>query len=136
MDIGLAIILHPSEQKILISRRSDTVHLAGYWEFPGGKCNYGESLSACALREAYEEVGVIADIVESWPTITHEYPERTVNLHPFLCKARSAAIVEHGMGDTQWVSISDLENFAFPEANGPLVKRIQELDSGQFSSNT
>ena len=72
--------------KLLITRRQQGVHLEGLWEFPGGKCDDGESLRACLERELREELDVGATIGPEIFTTTHAYPERSVELHFFECE--------------------------------------------------
>ena len=69
----------------LVTRRQPGVHLEGYWEFPGGKCDAGEPLAACLARELREELDVAATIGDEIFTTTHAYPERSVALHFFRC---------------------------------------------------
>src|SRR5262249_23611980 len=65
----------------LVTRRQRGVHLEGYWEFPGGKCEPGESLGDCLRRELQEELGVDAIVADEIFTVTHDYPDRSVELH-------------------------------------------------------
>ena len=127
MDIALALIFHPYENKVLIAQRPSETHLPNFWEFPGGKCQPGETLAECAVREAREEVGLTVHVLESWPAITYAYPERTVILHPFLCRAESGEARPLASQQIIWVTPSEFANYAFPPANAPLLRRLQEL---------
>src|SRR2546425_8077776 len=69
----------------LVTRRQKGVHLEGCWEFPGGKCDAGESLAACLARELREELDVDARVGVEVFTTSHSYPDRTVELHFFQC---------------------------------------------------
>lgn len=62
--------------RVLVTRRPAGVHLAGHWEFPGGKCEPGESLAACLERELREELNVEAFAGEEVYMTTHDYAER------------------------------------------------------------
>ena len=62
----------------LVTRRQRGVHLEGYWEFPGGKCEAGESLADCLRRELREELDTDAMVGEEIFAVTHDYPERSV----------------------------------------------------------
>jgi mutator protein MutT len=124
--IALAIILHPTDDAILIARRKADAHLGGLWEFPGGKCEPGEAPADCAVREAMEEVGLGVTVVEEWPVVEHQYPTRTVVLHPFVCKAESVEARALGSDEVRWVRISDLGEYVFPEVNGPWIDRLQK----------
>ncbi len=120
MTIALAIILHPNDSRVLINQRPADAHLGGLWEFPGGKCLEHESPRDCAVREAWEETGLRVDILDAWPAETYAYPDRTVTLHPFLCRARRENAL-HG----KWVSVGELARYEFPRANAALLTRLQ-----------
>ena len=72
--------------RVLVTRRQQGVHLEGYWEFPGGKCDPGESLAGCLARELREELDVDARVGPEMFTTTHAYDDRHVELHFFACE--------------------------------------------------
>lgn len=124
MDIGLALVLHPHADAILIARRNNDAHMGGLWEFPGGKCLPGEAPAACAVRECREETGLVAAVLEAWPAIIHVYPDRTVTLHPFLCRAQREDALPLAGQQVRWVPCGALGEYAFPPANAPLLARL------------
>jgi 8-oxo-dGTP diphosphatase len=124
LSIALAIIQHPTEPRYLIALRKSEAHLGGFWEFPGGKCRSDEIPAECAVREAREEVGLCVTIEDAWTTITHEYPERVVTLHPFLCRAEEAQAQSLENAAVCWATLEELGTFAFPPANAPLLARL------------
>ena len=126
MTIALALILHPADGTVLISQRLPDAHLANLWEFPGGKCRPDEIPADCAVREAREETGLDVAVLETWPTITHAYPDRTVTLHPFLCQAATSDAKPLGSRQIAWVSPRDLADYPFPEANSPILERLRQ----------
>ena len=132
MTIAIAIILHPIDGTLLIAQRLDNAHQGGLWEFPGGKCLDGETPEACAVRETREETSLAITILEAWPTITHEYPDRTVMLHPFLCRAETADVLPIESKRIVWVKPEDLQKYPFPEANAPLLVRLS-ANAGGFT---
>src|ERR1051326_541770 len=69
------------DDRYLVTRRQRGVHLEGFWEFPGGKCNAGESLPECLARELREELNVEAQVGGEIHIVTHRYDDRTVELH-------------------------------------------------------
>ncbi|HZL43973.1 MAG TPA: (deoxy)nucleoside triphosphate pyrophosphohydrolase, partial [Verrucomicrobiae bacterium] len=71
--------------KVLITRRPAGAHLAGLWEFPGGKRRAGESFEACLCRELREELGIEVRVERLVEKLTHQYPEKTVHLRFFRC---------------------------------------------------
>lgn len=104
----------------LVTRRPTGVHLEGLWEFPGGKCDEGESLETCLTREIREELGSDALVGAEVFTTTHTYPERRVELHFFACSLRGEP---HGVlgQEMRWVSGSDLRLLNFPPADAELI---------------
>lgn len=127
LTIAVAMILHPTDGTVLISKRRAGTHLANLWEFPGGKCHPGETPEACVIRETAEETGLAVTVLEVWPPLTYTYPERTVTLHPFLCRAQSGAARPLGSNAIGWVLPADLGEYQFPEANTPLLARLSTL---------
>jgi 8-oxo-dGTP diphosphatase len=107
----------------LMTRRLEGTHLAGHWEFPGGKCRKGETLEASLIREIHEELG--ADIVVGLEILasTHEYPERVVELRFFRCELKSEPKPVLGQA-LRWVPRADLGSFPLPPADNELVWRL------------
>ena len=103
------------EGRYLIARRNPGVHLAGFWEFPGGKCEPGETLEACLRRELFEELGIRIGVPIPFQIIRHEYAEKTVELHFFRCRIEaghataSTARKFDGSGHTSWATLNFLQ---------------------------
>jgi len=104
----------------LMTRRLEGTHLAGKWEFPGGKCEPGEAHDACLARELYEELGVRSEIGDEIFTVEHAYPERTVRLHFH----RATLLAEPSPQQDQemrWVAPGELRSLDLPEADQGVV---------------
>ena len=84
------------EGRFLVTRRQNGVHLAGLWEFPGGKRDPGETLEACMIRELDEELGVHARVQEEVLVTSHAYPERIVELHFLRCEISGMPVARLG----------------------------------------
>lgn len=104
----------------LLTRRLKGTHLAGTWEFPGGKCDPDESHEACLARELWEELAVRAVIGEEIFTVDHAYPERTVSLHFRRATLLGEPSPQLGQ-QMQWVARRDLQSLELPEADQGLV---------------
>lgn len=104
----------------LLTRRLQGTHLAGTWEFPGGKCDPDESHEACLTRELWEELAVRAVIGGEIFTVDHAYPERTVRLHFRRATLLGEPSPQLGQ-QMQWVARSDLQSLELPEADQGLV---------------
>jgi 8-oxo-dGTP diphosphatase len=112
--------------RVLVSRRLEGTHLAGRWEFPGGKCEPGESHEACLVRELEEELGVTRSTVgEEIGTAEHAYPERVVRLHFRRCTLDEEPRGVLGQS-LRWVTRAELGTLDLPDADRDLVKRLVE----------
>jgi 8-oxo-dGTP diphosphatase len=80
LDVAVGIIIR-HDDRILMARRPDGTPWAGYWEFPGGKIETGETPNETLFRELHEEIGI--EVITAYPWITREYdyPDRRVRLH-------------------------------------------------------
>jgi mutator protein MutT len=109
--------------RFLVTRRQDGVHLAGYWEFPGGKCHPGEGLARCLARELREELDVDVEVGDELLSTTHDYPDRRVELHFLACVLLSNPSPQQGQ-DIRWVARRDLTSLEFPAADTELIRRL------------
>lgn len=107
----------------LVTRRQKGTHLEGYWEFPGGKCEPGETLAASLARELDEELAVTARIGHEVFTTMHAYPERRVELHFFRCELLGEPRPQIGQ-EMRWVSRAELATLAFPPADIALIETL------------
>ena len=107
----------------LVTRRPEGAHLAGLWEFPGGKIDPDESHADALRREMREELDTDVDVRDLVFETTHAYPERTVALYFYRCvlKQRPRPLVGQGM---QWVKRSELASLAFPPADEELIRLL------------
>lgn len=108
------------EGSFLVTRRPVGVHLEGCWEFPGGKCDPGETLEACLVREIREELDAAIEVGAELLSIAHRYPERVVQLHFFRCELREDPRPALGQA-MRWVRREDLVELEFPPADAELI---------------
>jgi 8-oxo-dGTP diphosphatase len=109
------------DDRYLVTRRQPGVHLAGVWEFPGGKCDAGETLTACMMRELSEELGIRVTVGSEMYTITHEYSDRRVELHFFDCRTTDDPSPLLGQ-EMRWVAREELAELEFPPADAELIR--------------
>jgi 8-oxo-dGTP diphosphatase len=107
--------------RFLVTRRQRGVHLEGVWEFPGGKCDLGETLKACLARELSEELDVQSRVGAEIFGTTHAYPERSVELHFFSCELLGEPRPQLGQ-EMRWVRRDELAGLEFPPADTELIK--------------
>ena len=111
--------------KFLVTRRQRGVHLEGFWEFPGGKCEPGETLAACLAREILEELDTAVGIGVELFSVSHSYPERVVELHFFACELSGEPQPMLGQ-EMRWVRREDLAQLEFPPADAELIALLQK----------
>ena len=111
--------------RFLVTRRQAGVHLEGYWEFPGGKCEAGESLALCLARELREELAVDALVGEELFAVTHQYTDRSVELHFLRCVLNSEPVPQLGQ-DMQWVPRAGLHDLRFPPADAEFIDKLTQ----------
>ena len=109
---------------VLVTRRLAGTHLEGLWEFPGGKCEPGESIPDCLTREIAEELGVTVVPRETMLVTTHRYPEKTVELHFIACAMNGEPVPQQGQ-EMQWIERTQLDALQFPEADRELIARLR-----------
>jgi len=111
--------------KLLITQRPAGGHLAGLWEFPGGKREAEESFEEALHRELMEELGIEVHVRELVEFITHDYPEKTVELRFFRCLWRQHEPQPLGCPAFAWVSLRQLADYEFPAADARLLERLR-----------
>jgi 8-oxo-dGTP diphosphatase len=129
MILVVAAAVIEDEGRYLVTRRQKGVHLEGLWEFPGGKCEPGESLQDCLQRELLEELGAASVVGTEVLVVTHEYADRSVELHFLGCTllGRPAPLLGQEM---RWVARDGLRALAFPEADAALIDCLTGSQQG------
>jgi mutator protein MutT len=107
----------------LVTRRPPGVHLAGLWEFPGGKIAPSESHVDALRREMREELDTDVEVQNLLFQTTHVYPERAVALFFYNCVLRAAPRPLLGQ-EMQWVQRSELATLGFPPADKELINLL------------
>jgi 8-oxo-dGTP diphosphatase len=123
IDIAVAIVVR--DGCCLVARRRAGEHLAGLWEFPGGKIEPGETPAAAARRELLEETGLAADALEPLTFVVHDYVERPLRLHVFLVHDPAGALREGEGREWSWVAPRDLQALDMPEANRLMLRALR-----------
>ncbi|CAB5666497.1 8-oxo-dGTP diphosphatase [Delftia tsuruhatensis] len=85
-EVAVGVLLREADGALLITSRPPGKPYAGYWEFPGGKLESGETVEQALRRELQEELGVEIAAAEVWKVTEHDYPHALVRLH--WCKIR------------------------------------------------
>lgn len=123
LEVAAGLIFR--DGRLLITQRRDGDHLGGFWEFPGGKREAGESFETCLQRELREELGVEVEVQDLVAEITHAYPDRLVHLQFFKCRLVQHEPQPHGCQAVAWVAPAELASFAFPAADERLLAQLR-----------
>ena len=110
--------------KYLIARRAPGKHLAGYWEFPGGKIEEGEKPEDSLQREMWEEFGVHADVGDYLGDNVHDCGSKTIRLLAYEVAVSGEILQSTDHDCIEWVALEDMGNYQLAEADIPLLEQI------------
>jgi 8-oxo-dGTP diphosphatase len=125
----VAAALFDRRGHVLLAERPAGKHMAGWWEFPGGKVSTGESDHDALVRELREELGIESRAHREIATMSHEYPDRIVDL--VLIEASIVDGEPRGLDGQllKWVDCRNLGEERLLPADLPLIPKLQALSS-------
>lgn len=126
VHVAVGVILD-SERRVLITRRAHDAHQGGFWEFPGGKVEQGESLRAALTRELHEELGILIGRTSPLLQVRHDYGDKAVLLDVHTVWGFSGEARGLEGQPLAWVVPRELPAYAFPAANMPIVTAVRRL---------
>ena len=123
VDVAVAVITRP-DGHVLLAKRPVGKPYAGYWEFPGGKIEPGESAYDGLVREIREELGLEVNQAYPWITQVFAYPHATVRLRFFKVLGWTGAAHPHEGQELSWQNPADVQVEPMLPANGPVLKAL------------
>ena len=124
VHVAAAVITRPDGSFLVGQRAADTFY-PGYWEFPGGKVEAGETPRDALIRELHEELDM--EVLEAWPWLTreHVYEHAHVNLHFFEVPAWRGEIHDRVHAALSWQQAATMDVEPMLPANGPIIKALR-----------
>lgn len=119
-----AAVIYDREGRVLLGQRAPSTFYPGYWEFPGGKVEAGETPHEALVRELNEELGI--RVITAWPWLhkEHVYEHAHVHLHFFRVTAWDGELRDHVHSALQWQTPDAFDVAPMLPANGPILKSL------------
>ena len=129
MLLVAAAALVDVDGRVLICQRPQGKHLAGLWEFPGGKVEAGETPEACLIRELEEELGIVVTHACLAPFVfaSHDYESFHLLMPLYLVRRWEGRVENRHHAALAWVKPSKLTDYPMPPADAPLVAWLRDL---------
>lgn len=124
IDVSAAVLQRDNGSFLLAQRPSDKIW-AGYWEFPGGKVEPGETAHHALVRELHEELGITVTNAYPWITRVFTYPHATVRLNFFRVTAWTGELHPHEGQQFAWQHFPDVTVAPLLPANAPVLRALE-----------
>ena len=129
ITLVVAVALVDTDGRVLIAKRPEGKHMAGLWEFPGGKVHADETPETALVRELHEELGI--DTRESclapFAFASHDYDDFHLLMPLFVCRVWKGIPTPKEGQAVKWVRPTRLGDYPMPPADGPLVALLRDL---------
>jgi len=120
----VAAVISDDEGRVLLARRPEGTHMAGLWEFPGGKVEAGESYSEALVRELHEELGIVVEIGSPLTFAVHTEPDLEILLLFFSASIATGVPTACEGQEIRWVQPDELRGFPMPPADDEVVSLL------------
>ena len=127
VDVVAGIIFDAPGKRVLVALRKPDQHQGNLWEFPGGKIESDETQKSALRRELLEEIDLAVESCAHRRTLEHHYADKHVLLHFWDVTSFSGTPRGCEGQRLEWVSLEDLAQLSFPEANQVIVDELVDL---------
>lgn len=124
IEVVAAVIL--SEGRIFATQRGYG-DFKDYWEFPGGKMEFGETPRQALKREISEELATVISVGDLLCTVEHDYPQFHLILHCYLCSIVSGSLILLEHESARWLSADEIDSVVWLPADLKILPRIKTL---------
>ena len=126
----VAAVFRDDENRVLIAQRNIKKDHGGFWEFPGGKIEEGESHEDALRREIWEELQTTISVDDFLMTVEHQYTNFKVKLHFYYCTPNGPFDIQEHI-DSCWCGLDTIEKLDWAAADYPVLKRLQEIQDAE-----
>ena len=129
VNVSAAVILHTNpqtHQKEVFATARGYGDYKGWWEFPGGKLEEGETAAQCIVREIKEELDSEVSAGEELGVVEYDYPAFHLTMHCILCELKSGALTLLEHEDAKWLSADNLMSVKWLPADELILKKVKE----------
>jgi 8-oxo-dGTP diphosphatase len=123
----MVAIIRDAKGRVLLSQRVPGAHMAGAWEFPGGKKEPDETRFDALERELTEELGIAVVAAAPFIEIAHAYPDRNVHLDVWVVTDYAREPLAREGQRLHWATVAELEDSGLLEADRPIVAALRAL---------
>ncbi|MEZ9443891.1 8-oxo-dGTP diphosphatase MutT [Vibrio sp. 10N.222.54.F12] len=124
IHIVAGIIFNQDKSQVFITKRPDDKHKGGFWEFPGGKVEAGETIEQAMTRELDEEIGIKVTEQSLFEHLEFDYSDKSLKFDFILVTDFEQQPYGKERQQGEWVDLESLSQYAFPEANVPILERV------------
>ena len=122
--VAAGVILNPPKTHVLLSFRHSHLDQGGLWEYPGGKVESGEAITAALARELKEELAIEPLDSSKLCTVKHDYGKKVVELHFYVVESYNGEPASMELQRFDWWRVDGLSEVAFPEANQGVSEKL------------
>ena len=126
----VAALIFDAQNRAIITQRPEGAHLAGLWEFPGGRIEKNETPEQALIREIKEEIGLNITVGQLYLQKTFEYDIKNIDIAFYMCQQADLNQQPKNIEVADWrfVELSALKDYEFPPADRSLIKKLEKLD--------
>jgi len=128
----VAAVISDEEGRVLLARRPEGTHMAGLWEFPGGKVETGESYSEALVRELDEELGISVEICRPLTFAVHTEPDLEILLLFFSGAIATGVPTPREGQELRWIRPDELRAYPMPPADDEVVSLLVNRTEGSM----